>query len=225
MKKYLIALVILVVVATVSGAIYWKFNNSKEVSTACTEEAKLCPDGTTSVGRQGPNCEFEACPVTTSASATSTSTASSDKCKGLSEEKCYTDTSNRSQWINQDNPANWPTYESKKAKVSLRYRADVWSPVMEGKNKPAGCYLGAFYSANYGGKGEWSAKSESITLNDGKVYEVKRSFGDGKLFEVTIFLKNSPVDLGDLHFRSSDGEISDSCSSSISDIIKSVKRI
>ncbi|MDP3735123.1 MAG: hypothetical protein Q8R39_01695 [bacterium] len=28
---------------------------------ACTEEAKLCPDGST-VGRTGPNCEFAACP-------------------------------------------------------------------------------------------------------------------------------------------------------------------
>jgi hypothetical protein len=29
----------------------------------CTEEAKLCPDGKTSVGRVGPNCEFAACPA------------------------------------------------------------------------------------------------------------------------------------------------------------------
>lgn len=29
---------------------------------ACTEEAKLCPDGS-AVGRTGPNCEFAACPV------------------------------------------------------------------------------------------------------------------------------------------------------------------
>jgi len=32
------------------------------VRTACTQEAKLCPDGKTSVGRTGPNCEFAACP-------------------------------------------------------------------------------------------------------------------------------------------------------------------
>ncbi len=32
---------------------------------ACTQEAKLCPDGSY-VGRQGPNCEFTACPVTSS---------------------------------------------------------------------------------------------------------------------------------------------------------------
>lgn len=28
---------------------------------ACTEEAKICPDGS-AVGRQGPNCEFTPCP-------------------------------------------------------------------------------------------------------------------------------------------------------------------
>lgn len=30
-------------------------------AVACTEEAKVCPDGS-SVGREGPNCEFAACP-------------------------------------------------------------------------------------------------------------------------------------------------------------------
>lgn len=29
---------------------------------ACTQEAKLCPDGS-AVGRTGPNCEFASCPV------------------------------------------------------------------------------------------------------------------------------------------------------------------
>lgn len=31
-------------------------------AVACTMEAKICPDGT-AVGRQGPNCEFAACPT------------------------------------------------------------------------------------------------------------------------------------------------------------------
>jgi hypothetical protein len=31
-------------------------------STGCTEEAKVCPDGT-AVGRTGPNCEFAPCPT------------------------------------------------------------------------------------------------------------------------------------------------------------------
>src|SRR5260221_10135993 len=40
---------------------------------ACTQEAKICPDGT-SVGRTGPNCEFAACP-TTNASPTASSSS------------------------------------------------------------------------------------------------------------------------------------------------------
>lgn len=32
-----------------------------EGMTACTMDAKICPDGS-SVGRTGPNCEFAACP-------------------------------------------------------------------------------------------------------------------------------------------------------------------
>ena len=32
-----------------------------EIQTACTMDAKLCPDGS-AVGREGPNCEFAACP-------------------------------------------------------------------------------------------------------------------------------------------------------------------
>ncbi len=32
-----------------------------EITVACTQEAKLCPDGSY-VGRTGPNCEFAQCP-------------------------------------------------------------------------------------------------------------------------------------------------------------------
>ncbi|MFA7298526.1 MAG: DUF333 domain-containing protein [Candidatus Absconditabacterales bacterium] len=35
--------------------------NPGDGQTACTMEAKLCPDGS-AVGRSGPNCEFAACP-------------------------------------------------------------------------------------------------------------------------------------------------------------------
>jgi|SRR3990167_11012718 len=41
--------------------------------TACTLEAKLCPDGK-SVARTGPNCEFSACPTQESTSSANTST-------------------------------------------------------------------------------------------------------------------------------------------------------
>lgn len=37
------------------------FEPSESPKTFCTQEAKLCPDGT-AVGRTGPNCEFAPCP-------------------------------------------------------------------------------------------------------------------------------------------------------------------
>ena len=36
---------------------------------ACTQEAKLCPDGKTFVGRTGPKCEFAACPGVSAANS------------------------------------------------------------------------------------------------------------------------------------------------------------
>ncbi len=50
------ALEIPIVIAGITGTV-------KPPPTACTQEAKLCPDGST-VGRTGPNCEFAPCPTT-----------------------------------------------------------------------------------------------------------------------------------------------------------------
>ncbi|MFA5023044.1 MAG: hypothetical protein WC385_00930 [Candidatus Paceibacterota bacterium] len=66
MKKYLIALVVIVLIIIVAGAVYLKLNNSLitvPAQVVCTKEAKICPDGS-SVGRTGPKCEFEECPFT-----------------------------------------------------------------------------------------------------------------------------------------------------------------
>ncbi len=52
------------VVAVLSGIAYYAStykDNKNSPPVACTQEAKLCPDGS-SVGRTGPNCEFAACP-------------------------------------------------------------------------------------------------------------------------------------------------------------------
>lgn len=37
-------------------------NPDQDGKVFCTQEAKLCADGKTYVGRTGPNCEFTACP-------------------------------------------------------------------------------------------------------------------------------------------------------------------
>lgn len=52
------------VLAIVGGAFYFgrlSNNPSNNQPRACTQEAKICPDGS-SVGRTGPNCEFTPCP-------------------------------------------------------------------------------------------------------------------------------------------------------------------
>ena len=71
-KKYILALILIVlVIAGVAVAKFGKFTQDNNIvatttatstdQVACTMEAKLCPDGSY-VGRQGPRCEFKACP-------------------------------------------------------------------------------------------------------------------------------------------------------------------
>jgi hypothetical protein len=55
-----------------SGAIA---NSSSSVPVACTQEAKLCPDGSY-VGRSGLTCAFAACPVASSTAPTSITASS-----------------------------------------------------------------------------------------------------------------------------------------------------
>ncbi len=74
MKKHILIAGV-VVLGMVAG--FWMVNvriaKAPTDGKACTEEAKLCPDGS-GVGRTGPNCEFAACP-STGASTTSAATA------------------------------------------------------------------------------------------------------------------------------------------------------
>ncbi len=64
--KQLVAAVVLLVVGAVCVFLYQNTMRSAPSEapdeTACTLEAKVCPDGTT-VGRTGPNCSFVACPL------------------------------------------------------------------------------------------------------------------------------------------------------------------
>lgn len=61
-----IILVAVALLATVAYVVGMQFFGTKSVSSkACTTEAKVCPDGS-SVGREGPNCDFAACPTVTS---------------------------------------------------------------------------------------------------------------------------------------------------------------
>ncbi len=57
-KKALIAFLIAAVLAAV---IAWLDDRADRGGVVCTQEAKLCPDGSY-VGRTGPHCEFAPCP-------------------------------------------------------------------------------------------------------------------------------------------------------------------
>lgn len=64
----LLALLALVVVGGAAYDYVQFHQNSAPQAVACTQEAKICPDGS-SVGRTGPNCAFAACPQTQSATS------------------------------------------------------------------------------------------------------------------------------------------------------------
>ena len=70
----IILTILLAIVITAGASYYIGVNKAGSKSTPipaptinknkpCTQEAKVCPDGT-SVGRVGPNCEFAPCPAT-----------------------------------------------------------------------------------------------------------------------------------------------------------------
>jgi len=56
-------LIVLIIVGFLfsGGGIYYFWIKNSQEPVACTQEAKLCPDGSY-VGRTGPNCEFDECP-------------------------------------------------------------------------------------------------------------------------------------------------------------------
>lgn len=64
--KQLIAGVVIIVVVGLGGFLYRNIMERSAIpqpdGIACTMEARICPNGS-AVGREGPNCEFSACPV------------------------------------------------------------------------------------------------------------------------------------------------------------------
>ncbi len=66
---------------------------------ACTEEAKLCPDGS-AVGRTGPNCEFAPCPEVKS-------TLSEAEARTIAEKTCIKGGESLSAGIYNENTKTW----------------------------------------------------------------------------------------------------------------------
>jgi len=61
MRKIVFAFAALLVLLS-ACAVYYPQPSAPKGPVACTEEAKVCPDGS-AVGRTGPNCEFAQCPL------------------------------------------------------------------------------------------------------------------------------------------------------------------
>lgn len=57
----LVVIIIAAVVLVGGSVVYYYTTKTQQKPVTCTEEAKVCPDGS-SVGRTGPNCEFASCP-------------------------------------------------------------------------------------------------------------------------------------------------------------------
>lgn len=76
-KEYINSIIVIVIVLIIGGLVWYNSARSpmaNEEPVSCTQEAKLCPDGSY-VGRTGPQCQFAVCP-------------------GMDSWKTFTDTSN-----------------------------------------------------------------------------------------------------------------------------------
>ena len=64
----------------------WQLNSGGSGQVACTQEAKLCPDGSY-VGRTGPKCEFAACPQPSPNAMAGKAGGNNDLWKSMSDSK------------------------------------------------------------------------------------------------------------------------------------------
>jgi hypothetical protein len=59
--KLVLSGVLLIIAIGIAGFLYRSMQQAPSGPTACTTDAKVCPDGT-GLGRTGPSCTFPACP-------------------------------------------------------------------------------------------------------------------------------------------------------------------
>lgn len=61
-----VTMIYIILIFSILGAFVYIIMQPKEIAVICTEEALICPDGS-STGRIGPDCQFESCPTLTKA--------------------------------------------------------------------------------------------------------------------------------------------------------------
>lgn len=95
MKKVLLIIIIVILLAGIAYLIFGLPGKTKPIS--CTQEAKICPDGS-AVGRTGPNCEFATCPEEMSIAGWKTFTDSKQGIEFQYPEKLPTNYMNATEW-------------------------------------------------------------------------------------------------------------------------------
>jgi len=107
-KKLIIGIAVIIILL-VAGAVGTYFTLQKSIvePIACTQETKLCPDGSY-VGRTGPNCEFA-------------------ECVGVAEDEKI-DTSDGSTSLT----TGWKTYQNEKVGFEIKYPPQLHAQEPEG---------------------------------------------------------------------------------------------
>lgn len=117
-------------------------------AVACTMEAKICPDGST-VGREGPNCEFKECPVVNTAPSANNSL------------KTYT---NDKYGFSFQYPSDWVLTENSDDKIVYLRSPETKILLDQGKVDPA-------YSIDFSVVFGQNVNSESIKGGDTTNYK------------------------------------------------------
>ena len=137
-------------------------NSAVGTKTICTQEAQLCPDGS-SVGRTGPNCEFAECPIIRM-TAQECIINGGDVVNTLSEPDYpvdsyigdVTDTkcpcvclkkqviSRESSTVSGSDTANWKTYRNEEYGFEVKY-PERWTSYIEKQQEPHPVIYIVFY--------------------------------------------------------------------------------
>ncbi|EKE21689.1 MAG: hypothetical protein ACD_7C00154G0008 [uncultured bacterium] len=96
----LVSVVIAIIVFIWGASIYNSdFGDISKQNKFCTEEAKICPDGS-AVGRAGPNCEFSPCPEINNI-------LTQEEAKLIAQNECVKDGEVTSEGMYNENSKTW----------------------------------------------------------------------------------------------------------------------
>ena len=133
----------------------WQLNPAGSGQVACTQEAKLCPDGSY-VGRTGPKCEFAACPQPSPEATAGTAGGNNDLWKTAT--------------------SNGITFQYPETLLTTYINTQDWPPQVQVLNEPFTCTdLSAEASAQAGAGSETARAGQTIKrMVDDRTYCVTK---------------------------------------------------